>query len=169
MKLYYPTRFLTMTLILQLQIALLVALALLVGCAVQIFIQRKALQQHQNSVELLKKSISQYHQSVEMLKKIVNDHESLLKEHGIDLPEKSQVPPVSEALPLPDLRSMKKQFVQPKVSRGNRVYKDIVKLLNGDTATADNLISHQQQVNPSKPEKWILEKVLEDLKRDRRI
>jgi hypothetical protein len=44
----------------------------------------------------------------------------------------------------------------------------LVKLLNGDAAAADRLISAVQRTNPDKDISWCTDKALHDLERDRR-
>ena len=72
--------------------------------------------------------------------------------------------------PLPDLKKMKRQTSKPKVvPKNNPLYKELLNLLNGNEEIANRLITHQQQLNPDKLENWILEKVIGDIKRDRRV
>ena len=72
--------------------------------------------------------------------------------------------------PLPDLKKMKRQPSKPKgVSKNNPLYKELLNLISGNEEIANRLITHQQQLNPDKLENWILEKVVGDIKRDRRV
>ena len=72
--------------------------------------------------------------------------------------------------PLPDLKKMKRQPSKPKgVSKNNLLYKELLNLISGNEEIANRLITHQQQLNPDKLENWILEKVVGDIKRDRRV
>ncbi|MEH2299734.1 MAG: hypothetical protein V7K88_12055 [Nostoc sp.] len=72
--------------------------------------------------------------------------------------------------PLPDLKKIKRQPSKPKrVSKNNPLYKELLNLISGNEEIANRLITHQQQLNPDKLENWILEKVVGDIKRDRRV
>ena len=72
--------------------------------------------------------------------------------------------------PLPGLKKMKMHTSKPKVvPKNNPLYKELLNLLNGNEEIANRLITHQQQLNPDKLENWILEKVIGDIKRDRRV
>ncbi|MEH1848648.1 MAG: hypothetical protein V7L25_27690 [Nostoc sp.] len=72
--------------------------------------------------------------------------------------------------PLPDLKKIKRQLSKPKgVPKNNPLYKELLNLLSGNQEIANRLITRQQQLNPDKLENWILEKVVGDIKRDRRV
>ncbi|MEH2451032.1 hypothetical protein [Nostoc sp.] len=82
--------------------------------------------------------------------------------------EVSLSPPLDP--PLPDLKKMKRQPSKSKgVSKNNPLYKELLNLISGNEEIANRLITHQQQLNPDKLENWILEKVVGDIKRDRRV
>ena len=174
-----------LTLILQLQIALFIASLLLVISIIKILLQRKALYMYQQSTKLFKQSVNQYQESVKLFRQAIDEYEFLLQEHGIDtskLKAKAPQQPTS-SLPfqfkslsshsdkaLPDLKKMKRQPSKPKVvSKNNPLYKELLNLLSGNEEIANRLITHQQQLNPNKLESWILEKVVGDIKRDRRV
>lgn len=73
-------------------------------------------------------------------------------------------------MPLPDLKKMKRQPSKPKgIPKNNPLYKELLNLLSGNQEIANRLITRQQQLNPDKLDNWILEKVVGDIKRDRRV
>ncbi|MEC4816542.1 MAG: hypothetical protein SAK29_25240 [Scytonema sp. PMC 1069.18] len=46
------------------------------------------------------------------------------------------------------------------------LFGQLVRLLQGDSSAANRLLTHQRTKHPEKSEEWILEKVIDDLKRD---
>ncbi|WP_071190997.1 hypothetical protein [Trichormus sp. NMC-1] len=73
-----------------------------------------------------------------------------------------------------DLDEMITRWLTPKPSpsrRGRESRSDLqvrlLQLLNNDVATARRLINQQRQLHPEKSDRWILEKVIWDLERDR--
>ncbi|OUL28288.1 hypothetical protein BV378_07650 [Nostoc sp. RF31YmG] len=154
----------------------------------------QAVDQYQESVDGYQRAVDGYQQIIEVLKQDISKYELLLKEHGIekskskDEATQSPIPPPqfnlhkhpqskttqtdfsSKRNPLPNLKPINCQSSKTKgVSKNNPRYKELLKLLNGNEETANRLITHQQQLNPNRLEDWILEKVVVDLKRDRRI
>jgi len=58
---------------------------------------------------------------------------------------------------------------KPHQDRPNRkVEAKLMRMLNGDRATANRLIEREKYKNPGRSENWYWEKVLFDLQRDRR-
>ncbi|MEH1916982.1 hypothetical protein [Nostoc sp.] len=51
--------------------------------------------------------------------------------------------------------------------RNRRLQHDLIAMLNGDIATAKRLLQQQRQLHRGQSDNWYLEKVIEDLKRDR--
>lgn len=45
---------------------------------------------------------------------------------------------------------------------------ELLSLLHGDTPTAKRLLKQQRQMHPGQSDNWYLEKVIDDIKRDRR-
>ncbi|WP_445629064.1 hypothetical protein [Nostoc sp. DSM 114167] len=156
----------------------------------------RAVDQYQEAVEGYKEVIAEYQQAIELFTQEITEYELLLKEHGINKPnaeptqqlipppppqfsshkqsqsktpqtQPSPIPP--KDMPLPNLKAMKRQPSKPKaVSKNSPLYREFLHLLNGNEETANRLIIRQQQLNPDKLDNWILEKVIGDLKRDRR-
>jgi hypothetical protein len=52
--------------------------------------------------------------------------------------------------------------------KNRQLQKQLLTLLRGDTAAAKRLLKQQRQLHPGKSDNWYLEKVIYDLKRDRR-
>ncbi|MEH2374907.1 MAG: hypothetical protein V7K15_17950 [Nostoc sp.] len=72
--------------------------------------------------------------------------------------------------PLADLKKIKRQPNKLKrVPKNNPLYKELLNLLSGNQEIANRLITRQQGLNPDKLDNWILEKVVGDIKRDRRV
>ncbi|MBW4474030.1 MAG: hypothetical protein KME45_27195 [Stenomitos rutilans HA7619-LM2] len=63
-----------------------------------------------------------------------------------------------------------KQTVLPaaKQSVTGKVQNQLLTLVNGDMKTANRLLEYTRRKNPLQSEQWIWEKVIHDLKRDRR-
>ncbi|KYC37399.1 hypothetical protein WA1_48245 [Scytonema hofmannii PCC 7110] len=55
----------------------------------------------------------------------------------------------------------------PHNKRTRELFGQLVKLVHGDSNTANRLVSNQRTKNPGRSEEWILEKVMDDLTRDR--
>ncbi|MEA5617942.1 hypothetical protein VB711_08835 [Cronbergia sp. UHCC 0137] len=53
-------------------------------------------------------------------------------------------------------------------SNHRKLWHELLSLLRHDRETAERLLRFEQKKNPGKSEKWYLEKVIYDLKRDRR-
>jgi len=64
---------------------------------------------------------------------------------------------------LPDLSKI------PRTKVNKKLKNEIITMLSGNIETANRLIKHQQNLNPDKSVNWCLEKVIADLKRDRRL
>ncbi|OYD90588.1 hypothetical protein CDG76_30660 [Nostoc sp. 'Peltigera membranacea cyanobiont' 210A] len=135
----------------------------------------QAVDQYQEAVEGYQEAIAKYQQAIELYEQDLAGCELLLKEHGIDKskpkgePIRQLVPPPPPQFTLPDLKTTKRQASKPKgVSKNSPMYKEFLNLLNGNEETANRLITRQQQLNPDRLDNWILEKVIGDLKRDRR-
>ncbi|RCJ37635.1 hypothetical protein A6769_12090 [Nostoc punctiforme NIES-2108] len=156
----------------------------------------RAVDQYQEAIEGYKEVVAEYQEAIEHLKQEIAEHELLLKEHSIDKPsaeptqtlipppppqfsshrqpqsktpqtQLSPIPP--KDMPLPDLKTAKRQPSKQKaVSKNSPLYKEFLYLLNGNEEAANRLITRQQQLNPDRLDNWILEKVIGDLKRDRR-
>lgn len=73
--------------------------------------------------------------------------------------------------PLPNLKAFQwtgnKQPQKPPTSINPKL-QELVTLLHGDTAGAQRLLEQQQKLKPGQPADWYLQKVLDDIKRDRR-
>ncbi|MEH1940102.1 MAG: hypothetical protein V7L01_07785 [Nostoc sp.] len=135
----------------------------------------QAVDQYQEAVEGYQEAIAKYQQAIELYEQDLAECELLLKEHGIDKskpkaePTQQLIPPPPPQFTLPDLKATKTQPSKPKgVSKNSPMYKEFLNLLNGNEETANRLITRQQQLNPHRLDSWILEKVIGDLKRDRR-
>ena len=151
----------------------------------------RAVDQYQEAVEGYQEAIAKYQQAIELFEQDLAECELLLKEHGIKKsqqkaePTRQLIPPpppqfnshkqtqlsplAPKDMPLPDLKTTKRQATKPKsVSKNNPLYKEFLTLLSGNEETANRLITRQQQLNPERSENWILEKVVGDIKRDRR-
>lgn len=55
----------------------------------------------------------------------------------------------------------------PHNKRTRELFGQLVKLVHGDSNAANRLVDNQRNKNPGKSEEWILEKVIDDLTRDR--
>lgn len=55
----------------------------------------------------------------------------------------------------------------PKLQGNPLLRKQLLILLNGDTRTAERLVSKLRSENPRRPTDWCLEKAIYDLERDR--
>ncbi len=77
---------------------------------------------------------------------------------------KPPVPP-TKAPPLSVLKSRK----APVHAVGREVEAKLLRLLNGNHATALRLVQQAQLRNPDRSEQWCWEKVISDLERDRRV
>ncbi|MBD2771715.1 hypothetical protein [Iningainema tapete] len=76
--------------------------------------------------------------------------------------------PYVPSQPLPDLKSFQWTGAkQPKNSVNPRLEQKLMTLLNGDTTIAQRLLQQQRQLHPGNTDNWYLEKVVDDLKRDR--
>lgn len=108
-----------------------------------------------------------------VLKQVISDlklkkPQSQLHSKRPQIQTEVSVSPPSDT-PLPDLKKIKRQLSKPKgVPKNNPLYKELLNLLSGNQEIANRLITRQQQLNPDKLENWILEKVVGDIKRDRR-
>jgi tetratricopeptide (TPR) repeat protein len=144
---------------------------------------KEAIQGYQKAIEGYRKAIAEYQEAIEQ-------YELLLKEHDIEKsrtkaePARKLIPPpppqfnhrqteLSQLAPkdmtLSDLKTTKREPTKPKgVSKNNPLYREFLTLLSGNEETANRLITRQQQLNPDRSETWILEKVVGDIKRDRR-
>ncbi|MEH2050081.1 hypothetical protein [Nostoc sp.] len=134
---------------------------------------QKAVDGYEEAIAGYREVIAKYQQETELFKQDITEYELLLKEHGIDKskaePTRQLTPPPPPQFTLPDLKAMRRQPSKPKaVSKNSPMYKEFLHLLNGNEETANRLIIRQQQLNPDKLDNWILEKVIGDLKRDRR-
>lgn len=52
--------------------------------------------------------------------------------------------------------------------RNRQLQRELLKLLRGEVDTAERLLQQQRRLHPGKSDRWYLEKVIYDLKRDRR-
>ncbi|MEH1874119.1 hypothetical protein [Nostoc sp.] len=135
----------------------------------------RSVDQYQEAVEGYQEAIAKYQQAIELFEKDLAECELLLKEHGIDKskpkaePTQQLTPPPPPQFTLPELKATGRQPSKPKgVLKNSPMYKEFLNLLNGNEETANRLITRQQQLNPGRLDNWILEKVIGDLKRDRR-
>lgn len=64
--------------------------------------------------------------------------------------------------PKPQTRKSRRESADP------RLWKQLMTMLHGDKAAATRLIEHERMRNPDKSEKWLLEKAIWQLQRDRR-
>ncbi|QLE41692.1 hypothetical protein FD723_15555 [Nostoc sp. C052] len=158
----------------------------------------RAVDQYQEAVEGYQEAIADYQEAIELFKQEIEEYELLLQQHGIDksklkaeatqqltpppppqfnlhrqsqskTPQTQLSPILPKDMSLPDLKTAKRQPSKPKaVSKNGPLYKEFLHLLNGNEETANRLITRQQQLNPDRLDNWILEKVIGDLKRDRR-
>ncbi|MEH2377315.1 MAG: hypothetical protein V7K27_00155 [Nostoc sp.] len=153
---------------------------------------QEAVDGYEEAIAGYQKAIAGYQKATELFKQDIAEYELLLKEHGIDKPkaeptqqlipppppqfnpyrQRQSKTPQTQLSPLPP-KDMplptKRQPSKPKaVSKNSPMYKEFLHLLNGNEETANRLITRQQQLNPDRLDNWILEKVIGDLKRDRR-
>ncbi len=150
---------------------------------------QEAVEGYQEAIAGYQEAVDNYEKTIELLQQDIAECELLLSEHGIEKskpkaePIRQLIPPpppqfkpqtqVSPSplkdMPLPDLKTATRQPKQVKaVSKNSPMYKEFLHLLNGNEEAANRLITRQQQLNPDKLDNWILEKVIGDLKRDRR-
>ncbi|MEH2171000.1 MAG: hypothetical protein V7K41_30980 [Nostoc sp.] len=138
----------------------LIALTNNINTANQLLVKQRQLYPGKSENWVLKQVISDF--------KFKNSQEKLCSKTPQMQSEISLSPPLDT--PLPDLKKMKRQPSKPKaVPKNNPLYKELLSLLSGNEEIATRLITRQQQLNPDKLENWILEKVVGDIKRDRRV
>lgn len=72
--------------------------------------------------------------------------------------------------PLPNLKAIKYPKLAKPANNPNtkQLQKELLTMLGGNTEVANRLVARQRQINPAQTEAWYLEKVISDLKRDRR-
>jgi hypothetical protein len=125
--------------------------------------------------------------------KTVTVHKPIAVKPSLAVPPKTQLPSqlpieLEKVTPVPPVTTnirptvSKKEVPEQKVApvpltpwptavphnkRTRELFGQLVKLVHGDSNAANRLVSNQRTKNPEKSEEWILQKVIDDLMRDR--